>query len=71
MVDISIVPSTREHVTELCLTLRDKEKEEALGLGLDPVEGAYYANDNAVYRRTILLDDEVAARNDWSTLPYY
>lgn len=58
---IEIVPSLSLHVPELSKTLREKDRLEAEGLGLEPHKGIYRAYKGACYRRTCLIDDEVAA----------
>ena len=58
---IEIIPSTALHAFELSKTLREKDKREAQGLGLEPRHGLFQAYRGACYRRTCLVDDEVAA----------
>lgn len=58
---IEIVPSTALHARELAYSLREKDRQEALGLGLDPVKGLFKAYRGACYRKTVLVHDEPAA----------
>lgn len=59
--NIEIVDSTHKHVKELAKTLRPKDRLEAEGLGLNPEQGLFYAFRWALWRRTALVDGQVAA----------
>jgi hypothetical protein len=58
---VEIVPSISLHVWELADNLRDKDRLESERLGIHAHHGAFRAFKLAVYRRTALIDDEVAA----------
>lgn len=58
---IEIVPSLSLHVPQLAKTLREKDRIEAEGLGLNPRKAVFKTYKGACYRRTCLIDDEVAA----------
>lgn len=58
---IQIVQSTALHARELSLTLRSKDKLEAETLGLDPRKALFNSYRRATYRKTCLINDEVAA----------
>ena len=58
---LEIVPSTLEHIKELALNLRQADRQEALALGLDPAKATYFAYRSGLWRRTALIDNQVAA----------
>ncbi len=58
---IEIVNSTIEHVRELSLTLREKDKQEAVAAGLVPSEALFYSFNSAIFRKTGLVNGHVAA----------
>lgn len=59
--NVEIVPSTISHAKELTLTMRQKDREEALAMGLNPKKAVFYAYRNSLFRRTALIDGKVAA----------
>lgn len=61
MLQIDIIPSTSAHVRELCLSLREKDKQEARAAGLVPHKALFYSYKNAFLRRSCLIDGRVAA----------
>ena len=63
---LEIIPSTSEHVRELSKTIRQADKEEAIAAGLVPHKALFYAYKRAFYRRTALINGNVAAM--WGVL---
>ena len=59
--EINIVDSWDGHVKDLLKTLRPADKLEAERLGLDPDKAVYQSYHSALYRKTGLVDGEVAA----------
>ncbi len=60
-IPIEIITSTLSHARELVKTLREKDRREAEGLGLEPHKGIFQAYKKACYKKTVLVDEEVAA----------
>lgn len=58
---LEIVPSIALHARELSLDLRERDILEAERMGLDPRKAVFQAYRKGLYRRTALIDDEVAA----------
>lgn len=58
---VQIVNSTAKHSRQLGQTLRAADKKEAERLGLDPTKAVFHAYHGAVYRKTALVNGEVAA----------
>lgn len=61
MLPITVVPSEVSHVREMKNNIREKDRLEAERMGLDPRKGLFRAYRNSVWRRTILVEDKVAA----------
>lgn len=59
--NIVVVPSTMAHASAMANNIRKKDKLEAERMGLDARRGLFYAYRTAVWRRTALVDDKVAA----------
>lgn len=59
--DIQIVNSTLNHVKELSESIRQKDQEEAIALGLKPHRALFFSYKHAVLRRSCLVDGKVAA----------
>lgn len=58
---IKIVNSTEDHVRELAESIREADKQEAIAAGLVPKEALFYSYNHALYRKTGLINDKVAA----------
>jgi len=58
---IQILPTTLGHIRELRKTLRQKDRQEAISLGLNPERGLYVAYRASAYRSTAIIDGQVAA----------
>jgi hypothetical protein len=56
-----VIDSVAKHCAELAKTIRPEDALEAVRLGLDPRKSIFSAYRQAVYRKTALLDDHVAA----------
>lgn len=61
MLKVEIRDSTLDDVSLLGATMREADRKEAIALGLDPLEGLYYAYTHSVYRKTALVDGKIAA----------
>lgn len=58
---VEIVDSTAQHARLLAQNLREKDKQEAIALGLDPVKALFNQYRIACYRKTALIDGKVVA----------
>ncbi len=58
---IDIVTTTIEHLKELDQNIREKDKQEALNLGVEPLKALIQCHKYAVLRNTILINGRVAA----------
>lgn len=58
---VEIVPSTIAHAKELAQNLRQGDRQEALGLGLVPEKAVFFSYRGGLWRRTALIDNQVAA----------
>ena len=58
---VMVVPSKIGDVYRLCAAMRPRDREEALGLGLDPKQGMRSQFRSAVLRKTYFVDGRIAA----------
>lgn len=58
---ITVVPTTVDHVKELSTNIREKDRREAESLGFSPEKALFYSYKHGLVRRTVLVDDRVAA----------
>lgn len=59
--NLVVVQSTSAHVRELWKTLREKDRKEAVLLGVNPEKATFFAYRHACYKKTALVDGKVAA----------
>jgi hypothetical protein len=60
MTKLEIIPSTVEHIQPLVLNLREEDRLEIYRLGLDPVKALSLSYKGALWKRTALINGEVA-----------
>ena len=58
---LNIVDSELKHARELAKNLREKDKQEAIHAGWEPHKALFLSYRQGVYRKTALIDDQVAA----------
>lgn len=58
---VYIIPSNTRHVQMLSECIRDKDRREALSLGVEPEKALFYSYRRSVYRYTAFVDYKIAA----------
>jgi hypothetical protein len=58
---IEIIDSNLRHVKELSKTMRLKDMQEALKMGVNPRKALHRSFNRGLYRKTVLVNNEVAA----------
>lgn len=58
---ITVLPSELWHVHELAEDMRQRDQEEAKGIGMDPKDALLYTFKHGLMRRTAFVGDTVAA----------
>lgn len=58
---ITIVPTTPEHLRALALVLRPEDKQEILSFGFTPEKALWRSYKGSLIRKTAFIDDKIAA----------